>query len=110
MARAFVAREILAAPGDNVLLRRLLPRLELDEGAGRLTPFVVGLCYYGCGADRGQTALGPLRFPFVVEGLTLRYTGVLRGLEDRLEPDGSGFRGRSYLHGRELGRFELRRP
>ena len=60
--------------------------------------------------DDGYTTLGPLRMAFRVEGLTLRYRGVLGPLEDRLEPDGAGFRGRSYLAGRELGSFELRRP
>ena len=42
--------------------------------------------------------------------LTLRYTGPLSAFEDRLEPAGTGFQGRSYLGGMELGRFELRRP
>jgi hypothetical protein len=59
--------------------------------------------------SRGHTTFGPLRVPFRVSGLTLQYTGVLDGLEDRLEPYGAGFRGRSYLYGIELGRFELRR-
>ena len=59
--------------------------------------------------NRGETKLGPLRFPFVVDGLTLRYTGLLHGLEDRLEPAGTGFLGRACLHGVEVGRFELLR-
>jgi hypothetical protein len=57
----------------------------------------------------GRTTLGPLNIPFEVDGLRLRYTGILRGLVDVLQPDGDGFRGRSYLYGLELGRFELRR-
>lgn len=59
--------------------------------------------------ERGWTTLGPVRMPFRVQGRTLRYTGLLRGLVDELEPDPAGFQGRSYLYGRELGRFELRR-
>jgi hypothetical protein len=59
--------------------------------------------------SRGHTTVGPLHVPFRVSGLTLQYTGLLHGLEDRLEPDTAGFRGRSYLYGIELGRFELRR-
>ena len=60
--------------------------------------------------NRGHTTFGPVRVGFRVEGLTLHYTGLLRGLEDALVPDGEGFAGRCYLAGRELGRFELRRP
>jgi hypothetical protein len=60
--------------------------------------------------DHGHTTLGPLRVPFRVDGLTLRYTGPLSAFEDRLEPAGTGFQGRSYLRGIELGRFELQRP
>src|SRR5499426_2509264 len=47
VARAFVAREILAAPRNELVGRRLLPRLELDEGAGRLAPLVVGFRHHG---------------------------------------------------------------
>jgi hypothetical protein len=48
VARALVAREVLAAPGNELVLARGLPGLELDEGAGGLAPFLVGL-----GHDRG---------------------------------------------------------
>src|SRR5215831_12499603 len=53
VARTFVAGEVLAAPGDDIVPRRLLSRLELDEGARRLTPFVVGLGHHGGGPNRG---------------------------------------------------------
>jgi hypothetical protein len=56
----------------------------------------------------GVTVAGPLRFPFRVEGRSLRYR-FPPGLVDELEPDGDGFRGRAFLAGRELGRFRLDR-
>jgi len=82
-------------------------RWDVRRTGGLLPPlFGVGKMIEG---DHGYTTFGPLRVPFRVEGLTLRYTGLLRGLEDALVPDGDGYAGRSYLAGRELGRFELRR-
>ena len=57
----------------------------------------------------GWTDVGPVRLPFRVEGLQLRYTGLLRGLVDVLEPDAEGFAGHATLAGREYGRFALRR-
>lgn len=57
---------------------------------------------------RGTTVLGPLRMPFRVEGLTLRYDRPFGPLVDVLEPDGDGFRGRATLAGRTYGTFELR--
>lgn len=59
--------------------------------------------------DRGVTTLGPLRFPFVVNGLELRYR-FPPGLVDVLQPEGAGFLGRTRLLGRELGRFRLVKP
>jgi hypothetical protein len=56
---------------------------------------------------RGETTLGPLRFPFDVVGQELRYRSPLSGLVDVLEPDGDGFRGRAIFRGRELGKFSL---
>ena len=56
----------------------------------------------------GVTTVGPLRFPFAVEGRSLRYR-FPRGLVDELEPDGDGFLGRALVAGRELGRFRLER-
>ena len=57
---------------------------------------------------RGTTVLGPLRMPFRVDGLTLRYTRPFGALVDVLEPDGDGFRGRATFAGRAYGTFELR--
>jgi ferritin-like metal-binding protein YciE len=58
---------------------------------------------------RGETIVGPLRLPFRVEGLTLRYEPPLAALVDELEPRDGGFRGRATLAGREYGTFTLRR-
>ena len=85
-------------------------RWNVRRIGGLLPPMIgVGKTIEG---DHGHTTLGPLRVPFRVEGhtLTLRYTGPLSAFEDRLEPAGTGFQGRSYLGGMELGCFELRRP
>jgi len=82
-------------------------RWDVRRTGGLLPPMLgVGKAIEG---DSGHTTLGPLRVPFRVEGLILRYTGVFCLLEDRLEPDGTGFRGRSYLGGVEVGRFDLTR-
>jgi hypothetical protein len=59
--------------------------------------------------SRGETRLGPLGLPFDVVGLELRYRGPFRGLVDRLERDGDGYRGRATYLGRALGRFVMRR-
>jgi hypothetical protein len=74
---------------------------------GGLLPPMVGVRKQIAGA-RGVTALGPLRLPFHVDGLRLRYR-FPPGLVDELEPDGDGFRGRALVAGRELGRFRLER-
>jgi hypothetical protein len=58
--------------------------------------------------SRGVTTVGPVPFPFVVDGRRLRYR-FPPGLVDELEPEGDGFRGRALLAGRELGRFRLER-
>jgi hypothetical protein len=82
-------------------------RWDVRRTGGLLPPLIgVGKTIEG---NQGYTTLGPLRVPFRVDGLTLRYTGLFSPLEDRLERDGAGFRGRSYVRGVELGRFELRR-
>jgi hypothetical protein len=85
---------------------------ELDgtwnvKRVGGLLPPLVGVRKEIAG-NEGVTTLGPLRFPFAVEGRSLRYR-FPRGLVDRLEPDGDGYRGRALLAGRELGRFRLDR-
>ena len=74
--------------------------------SGALPP-MVGVRKQISGGE-GVTTLGPLRFPFAVEGRSLRYR-FPPGLVDELEPDGDGFRGRALLRGRELGRFRLER-
>ena len=58
---------------------------------------------------RGETIVGPLRLPFRVDGLTLRYEAPLAPLVDELEPAADGFRGRATIAGREYGTFTLRR-
>ena len=85
---------------------------ELDgkwdvKRTGGLLPPMVGVRKQIAGGD-GVTTAGPFRFPFRVEGLSLRYR-FPPGLVDELEPDGHGFRGRAHLAGRELGRFRLDR-
>src|SRR5262245_44644318 len=46
VAGAFVAGEAVAAPGEELLLRGRRPGFELDEGHGRLAPFLVGPRHY----------------------------------------------------------------
>jgi hypothetical protein len=76
---------------------------------GGLLPPLVGVRKRIRGG-RGETAIGPLPgFPFVVDGLRLRYRSPLRGFVDELEPAAGGFRGRATFRGREFGTFELRR-
>lgn len=58
--------------------------------------------------DRGVTTVGPLRFPFAVRQLELRYR-FPPGLVDVLQPEGEDFVGRARLFGLELGRFRLTR-
>ena len=57
----------------------------------------------------GETRVWRLRMPFDVVGLELRYRGPFRGLVDRLEPDGDGYRGRATVFGRGVGGFRLER-
>jgi hypothetical protein len=88
--------------------------IELDglwkvERVSGLLPPMVGVRKRIEG-DRGETLVGPLPgIPFVVDGYSLRYRALLTGLVDIVEPDPAGFRGRALLHGREYGRFFLRR-
>src|SRR5258708_5103824 len=53
VARAFVAGEVLAAPRDQFLRSRGRIRLQLNEGAGRLAPLVVGFRDHGGGLNGG---------------------------------------------------------
>jgi ferritin-like metal-binding protein YciE len=55
----------------------------------------------------GETLVGRVALRFDVEGLQLRYRFPLSGLVDELEPEDGGFRGRSLMGGRELGRFRM---
>jgi hypothetical protein len=79
----------------------------LVKRTGGALPPMIGVRKVIAGAA-GVTTAGPLRFPFAVEGRSLRYR-FPPGLVDELEPDGDGFRGRALLAGRELGRFRLER-
>jgi hypothetical protein len=80
---------------------------EVERVSGALPP-LAGVRKRIAG-DRGVTTLGRLRFPFVVDGLELRYS-FPPGLVDVLQPEGDGFVGRTRLFGRELGRFRLVKP
>jgi hypothetical protein len=57
--------------------------------------------------DSGVTRVGPLRLPFRVAGMTLRYRPPLHGFVDELQASGDGFVGRAMLFGREYARFRL---
>jgi ferritin-like metal-binding protein YciE len=57
----------------------------------------------------GETLFGPLPVRFDVRDRELRYRAPLAGLVDVLEPDGAGFSGRTFVFGRQIGTFELRR-
>ena len=52
VARHLVAGEVLPAPRHELLAGRRLPGLQLDEGARRLAPFLVGLGHHGGGLHR----------------------------------------------------------
>ncbi len=80
---------------------------EVKRTGGMLPP-LVGVRKRIAGG-RGHTLAGPVRVPFRVEGLTLRYERPLSGLVDELTPEGNGFRGRATVAGHEYGTFELRR-
>jgi hypothetical protein len=84
-----------------------LDGLWLVRRTGGALPPLIGVRKQITGGH-GVTTLGPLRFPFTVDGRSLRYR-FPPGLVDELEPDGDGFRGRALLLGRELGRFRLER-
>jgi hypothetical protein len=59
---------------------------------------------------RGETIVGPIRAPFEVRGDELHYRRPFTGFVDVLEPvDDRRANGRATFHGREFGRFELRR-
>jgi ferritin-like metal-binding protein YciE len=80
---------------------------EVRRGGGALPP-LAGVRKRIRGR-RGETIVGPLRLPFRVDGLTLRYERPFAALVDELEPAGDEFRGRATLAGRTYGTFTLRR-
>src|SRR5262245_5091651 len=53
VARAFVGRQVLAAPLHQLVGTRLCTRLQFNERAGRLAPFLVGLGNYRGGGNGG---------------------------------------------------------
>jgi hypothetical protein len=58
--------------------------------------------------DRGVTKIGPLPAArFDVVGLELRYRFPFGGIVDVLAPGEGGFRGRTLVLGREVGRFRM---
>jgi len=76
--------------------------------AGGLLPPLLGVRKRIEGSS-GVTSAGPLHAAFDVVGPELRYRGVLAGIVDVVEPDGDGWRGRTLVRGREVGRFTLTR-
>ena len=76
---------------------------------GGLLPPLVGVRKRIDGTS-GETALG--RLPgvgFDVVGDELRYRRPFRSIVDRLEREGDGWLGRTYVGGYEVGRFRLER-
>ena len=79
------------------------------ERTGGLLPPLLGVRKRIAG-DRGWTALGPLRWPFGVVGLELRYDPPFGVLVDELRPDGpAAYDGRAKLGGRVVGSFRMTR-
>jgi hypothetical protein len=78
------------------------------ERVSGLLPPMIGVRKRISGSS-GETQLGTLPgVRFAVEGLTLRYRRPLSGFVDVLEPDGTGYEGRTTFRGRQLGRFRMR--
>ena len=77
--------------------------------AGGLMPPLVGVRKRIDGTS-GETALG--RLPgvgFDVVGTELRYRRPFGAVVDRLEREGDGWLGRTFVRGYEVGRFRLER-
>ena len=76
---------------------------------GGLLPPLVGMRKRIDGTH-GETLVGPVHMVFEVRGTELHYRRPFNGFVDVLEAvDPDRFRGRATFHGREFGRFELRR-
>ena len=74
---------------------------------GGLLPPLLGV-HKRIDGSSGETAVGPLPgISFDVVGTELRYRRPFGAIVDRLEPDGSGWLGRTLVGGREVGRFRL---
>ena len=79
---------------------------EVHRTGGALPP-MSGIVRKRIENGRGFTSAAGVRFPFVVEGLSLRYPF---GLVDELVPDGhDAFGGTARLLGRKVGTFRMTR-
>lgn len=91
------------------------PEQELNEldgvwdvtRTGGALPPMRGIVRKRIANGRGSTEAAGLRFPFVVDGLSLRYP---LGLVDELVPDGpDAYDGTARLFGRRVGTFRMTR-
>ena len=79
------------------------------ERTGGFLPPLIGVVKKIDG-DRGWTVVGPLRVPFDLAGLELRYRGVFKGFVDVLTPVGDDTcAGRALIGGRAFGTFTMTR-
>jgi hypothetical protein len=79
---------------------------DVHRTGGALPP-LRGIVHKRIENGRGWTIAAGVRFPFVVDGLTLRYPF---GLVDELVPNGlAGYDGTAKLFGRTVGTFRLTR-
>lgn len=77
---------------------------DVRRTGGALPP-MRGIVHKRIENGRGSTAAAGVRFPFVVDGLALRYPF---GLVDELVPDGPGaYDGTAVLFGRRVGTFRM---
>jgi hypothetical protein len=108
-----------AQVGDTGAMGELDGSWKVERVSGALPPL------YGVEkrieGQRGQTRFGPVPFRFDVDGLRLRYRFPLSGLVDELTPEHepaaaaaadprvTGYNGRTFVLGREIGRFRMTR-